>query len=147
MGCLATESAGACRRSQAGYHKKLCKHLCVAREHPSCSDLPCAKALESLFHEMGGKPWCGAAADTLIARATSYGHLWSLTFSGQWLVQAPDPAKACAISLKLLFVTKSSSGIMIVWTWTRAEQLKDMLESPYQTSGREKTQSERYPWC
>ena len=91
---------------------RLCKHLCVAGIHPSCSALPCDKALESLVLEMGGKPWCGAVADELIARATSYGHLWSLMFSGQWLLQALGPAKACAISFKPLFVTKLSSSIM-----------------------------------
>lgn len=65
-----------------------------------------------MVHEMGGKPWCGAAADVLIARATSYRHLWSLMFSGQWLLQALGPAKACAISLKPVFITKLSFSIM-----------------------------------
>lgn len=60
----------------------------------------------------GVKPWCVAAADVLTARATSYKRPWSLMFSWQWLLQALGPAKTCAISLKLLFVTKLSSSIM-----------------------------------
>lgn len=46
-------TAGACRRSQAGYHRRLFKNLCVDGKHPSCSELPWDEALKRWVRKPG----------------------------------------------------------------------------------------------
>lgn len=50
-------TAGACRGSQAGYHQRLFRDLCVAGKHPSCSDLPWDKALKRWGRNPGAEQW------------------------------------------------------------------------------------------